>query len=528
MNGPLVCLTLTGRTLEEDLSLVKKYEKLIDVVELRADLLNEDEQLYVKRFPALIYHPCILSIRRDIDGGKYSSGEFSRTNLFGRAMAFANTNTSRNFAYVDFESDYHIPSIQDAAQAFGIKIIRSHYSISEPVTNLRQLCDSMRKTGFEIPKICFMPDSLSDVISLFKESAQINSYDHIIYAMGAEGFPSRILSGITHSMITYVYPESSISQKNENFLVDPIKIHQSYNFRNITDHTKIFAETGWPLNKPAAPAFFNDAFSKHNMNSVYIPIKSNMVSESINFCEQTGIKYLSVSKPFKETVLFYLSGKSPEVEQIGSCNAIISRQNKWFGYNTDIHGFKYALLDFLGPDTKIKKKKVSIIGAGGAAKAAAYVLKQLGAKVCIFNRSLPHAQQIANKYGFEFSLLDAHSVQKLGEYSYLIVQATSVGSDSDTISNMQNDPVYFYNFRGHELVFDLNYTQNITPVMKRAQNAGCRVCNGYKMMEYQFKLQFKLFTDVDYDFPEENPAEAVKEILKNQIKKDKKNGTFTS
>ena len=57
MNQPLVCMTLTGKTLEEDLKLVKKYEKYIDIVELRVDHLNEDEQLYARRFPAMIYQP---------------------------------------------------------------------------------------------------------------------------------------------------------------------------------------------------------------------------------------------------------------------------------------------------------------------------------------------------------------------------------------------------------------------------------------------------------------------------------------
>ena len=73
MNQPLICMTLTGKTLDEDLKLVKKYEKYIDLVELRVDHLNEDEQLNARRFPAMIYQPCILTIRRDIDGGKFTA-----------------------------------------------------------------------------------------------------------------------------------------------------------------------------------------------------------------------------------------------------------------------------------------------------------------------------------------------------------------------------------------------------------------------------------------------------------------------
>ena len=89
MATPLICMTLTGQTIEENINLVQKYQKYCDIVELRADHLLEDEQLLIRKFPALINKPCILTIRRNSDGGKWSGSEFSRTNLFGRALAFA-------------------------------------------------------------------------------------------------------------------------------------------------------------------------------------------------------------------------------------------------------------------------------------------------------------------------------------------------------------------------------------------------------------------------------------------------------
>jgi 3-dehydroquinate dehydratase/shikimate dehydrogenase len=191
-------MTLTCDTLAENVELVKKYEKEIDLVELRVDFLNEDEQLFVRKFPSMINLPCILTIRRDVDGGLFSGGEFSRTSLFARALAFANQDTAKNFAYVDFEDDFNIPSIQDAALAFGTRIIRSHHNMTEPVYDIVEKCNSMRKTGFEIPKIAFMPKQLSDVTRLFQEGKKVQG-DHILCAMGPEGMPSRILSTFSPS-----------------------------------------------------------------------------------------------------------------------------------------------------------------------------------------------------------------------------------------------------------------------------------------------------------------------------------------
>jgi len=92
----------------------------VDLLELRADFLDEDESLHIRKFPELARMPCILTIRRRVDGGKFVAGEGSRTMLFARAMAFADDQKpERNFQYVDFEEDFHIPSLQGASLAFG-------------------------------------------------------------------------------------------------------------------------------------------------------------------------------------------------------------------------------------------------------------------------------------------------------------------------------------------------------------------------------------------------------------------------
>ena len=503
MGQPLICMTLTGKTIEEDIKLSQKYEKFCDVLELRADHLDENEQLLIRKFPALVKKPCILTIRRDSDGGLWTGNDFSRTNLFGRALAFADPDKKRNFAYVDFEEDYHIPSIQDAAMAFGVRIIRSCHNMTEPIHNLRKRCDAMRKTGYEIPKIAFMPKTLSDIVNLFHESSLMTNYDHILVAMGAEGMPSRILTSISNSFITYTSPQETADKTASIGHIDPVVLNDLYNFKGISKSTQLFGITGWPLVKTSSPEIHNMGYRHHGIDAVYFPIRSQLISESLNFAEQLDVKGMSVTIPFKESVLYYLHELSPEVMQIGACNTVVRKNYKWIGYNTDCTGFERALLEFIG-NVKTRKMKVAIIGAGGAAKAIAYVLKQMGARVCIFNRSLNHAKQLAERYGFEYCMLEPDCAPILDEYSNLIVQTTSVGATKEikpgsSPSNEPNDPIYFYNFRGNEILFDILYRPAITPVMKRASLAGCRVSNGYKMLEYQAYAQFKLFTGQDFE-----------------------------
>ena len=497
MSQPLICMTLTGKTIEENLKLVKKYEKFVDIVELRVDHLVEDEQLYARKFPSLIYHPCILTIRRDVDGGLFNGGEFARTTLFARALSFAKQDNTRNFAYVDFEEDFHIPSIEDAAQAFGVKIIRSVHNMKGPIHNLKERCDSMRKTGYEIPKIAFKVNRLSDVTNLFYEGSQLIDYDHIFCAMGPEGFPSRILPAFSDSFLSYTSPEETVKNTATIGHIDPFTINNLYNFRNITKQTSLFGITGWPLAKTSSPEIHNAGYRNIGLDAVYIPVRSPLVSESLNFAEKLGMKGLSVTVPHKESVLFYVNEQSPEVMQIGACNTVVRKNDKWYGYNTDAFGFKRALEEFLG-GVRIKHKKVAVIGAGGAAKAIVYVLKQMGAKVCIFNRTLSHAKQLAEKYDFKYCELGASCVEQLSEYSNLIIQTTSIGMTTESPQEII-DPIPFYNFTGNELLFDIIYKPATTPLMRRAAVSGCRVCNGYKMLEYQAYEQFKLFTGHDYE-----------------------------
>lgn len=498
MGQPLICLTLTGATLQENVALVKKYVPYVDIVELRVDHLNEDEQLNVRKFPSMINVPCILTIRRIIDGGKYKGSESSRTVLFAKALAFADNNPHKNFAYVDFEDDFHVPALQDAAQAFGIKIIRSFHDFENPVKNLRQRFEQMRKSEYEIPKIAFMPKTLSDVTNLFKECEEITDIEHIVCAMGNLGLPSRILAYKLNSYLTYVSPVETVSKVNGIGHIDPITLNELYNFRNLNQKTNIFAVTGFPLKVTSSPMIHNKGYKKHDLNNIFIPLASTSIKESLSFAEQIGIRGMAVTVPYKEDLLPHLEEIDEDVGEIGACNTICYEEDHWVGHNTDAYGFSRALQEFLGVK-KLRRRRVAIIGAGGAAKAIAYAVKHLGGKACIFNRTVETAKNLAERFGFEYAKLGPESIDVLDRYSDIIIQTTKVGMNSTGLSCEENNPIYYYDFRGTENLMDIVYDPEITPVMSVAQKAGCKVLNGFAMLKYQGYKQFKYFTGVDYE-----------------------------
>lgn len=497
MNRPYICLTLTCNTIQENLALIEKYRPYIDIVELRADYLDEDECLHIRKFPHLANIPCILTIRRRIDGGAYFGGEAARTMLFARAMAFADQDQHNNFNYVDFEDDFHIPSLQDAAMAFGTRIIRSYHDMKGPVENIIEKCNAMRKTGYEIPKIAFTPNSLKDVTHLFEVARDFKEYEHILCAMGEFGTPSRILAYKTHSFLTYVSPKETMQNTQVIGHIDPVELNEIYHFKELNESTKIYGITGYPLKFTSSPELHNKGYKKNNLNAVYIPIRGNNISDVVEFCDSVGVEGLSVTVPHKESVLSEIDDIDEEVGEIRASNTIVKQDGKWMGHNTDASGFAEALREFLGVD-KLRRRRVAIVGAGGAAHAIAYAIKKMGGRACIFNRTIANAKALADKYGFEYAVLSPDALLEFEVYSDIIIQTTSVGAGSDGNPDPKNDPIYFYNFRGTEYVYDIIYNPEVTPMMNRAIAAGCRVANGKSMLKYQGYRQFKIFTGVDY------------------------------
>ncbi|MGL4987027.1 MAG: type I 3-dehydroquinate dehydratase, partial [Treponemataceae bacterium] len=402
MQKPKICLSLTGSTLAENVETVEKYRNYIDLVDLRVDYLTTDERLYIRKFPNLVDVPCILSIRRKIDGGFYDEGEVTRTILFARALAFMSNEIGKKFAFIDFEEDFSVPSLYDAAIAFGTKIIRSFYKTDSTITDINDHIKRLRRTKFEIPKITCAPQCLDELTAIFSEAQKLNNEEMIINPIGPFSLPSRLLASKLHSSIIYTAPHESSKQLDLQEEIDPIVLFESYHFDSINSFTNLYGITGLPLDTTKNPFFHNTQYKSKNLRNVYISLPSKNIKESLDFAEQLGIKGLTIVSPFKKDVLDYVSEVSDDCAAVGACNLVLYNDNKWIGYNTEGRAFVQILMKFLGIKN-LKGSRIAIIGAGGGGYAAAYAVKMLKGKACIFNRTVGSAKMLAEKYHFAWS-----------------------------------------------------------------------------------------------------------------------------
>lgn len=250
----------------------------------------------------------------------------------------------------------------------------------------------------------------------------------------------------------------------------------------INAQTKICCLIGNPVAHSLSPPIHNAAYQKLGINYVYLAFRITDLAKAITGIREFGIKGISVTIPYKEKILKYLDDLDPLARKIGAVNTVVNHSGFLKGYNTDCWGAIKALKE----KTKLYRKKVAILGAGGACRAIASGLKEEGAKIILINRSIEKAKKLAK----EFLLDDYFPLERIDmiKKAEIIINATSVGTlSNESLINKEM-------LESKQIVFDIVYNPKETKLIKEAKASGCRVVYGYKMLLYQAVYQFKLFT----------------------------------
>jgi 3-dehydroquinate dehydratase/shikimate dehydrogenase len=506
---PKLCLSLTGSTIAKNLAAIDRYRGLIDMAELRADYLDPEEQFLIRSFPEKAGLPTILTVRRKADGGRFEQGEGVRLVILAKGLSFAESDKRKNFAFVDIEHDLQIPAIQEAARTFGTRIIRTLHCMDGVPSNLESLWRELADNPYEIPKLAVRVKTLADTETLLRLFAGTGALSgasdgqgavqqRIIIGSGDYGFCTRVLAKRMGSMVVYASAVKAGLEQSAPGQLDPETYLATYRGKQAEPGWNLYGILGGPsVLGSLSPAIHNSGFSTLGVKAMYVPFPADDLESFLRITEILNIRGFSVTVPFKEKILPRLSSKSAEVEAIGACNTAVRGSKGWAGYNTDAYGFKRAVIEFLGTGD-LKGVKACIVGAGGAARAVAYTLHELGANACIINRNLTKAKRLAERYGFRWSGMTERAVELVERHNDLIIQTTSVGMDGGT----PGDPIEWYEFNGREAVFETIYNPTETQLLRRAKAAGCRVTSGVGMLQAQAAAQFSLFTGLEY--PERN------------------------
>ena len=280
----------------------------------------------------------------------------------------------------------------------------------------------------------------------------------------------------------------------------------------IDGKTKILGVIGDPIEHTFSPAMHNAGLKALDLNYIYLPfhVKEEKLRECIEGAKAIGIRGLNVTIPHKTNVIKHLDEVDQVASMIGAVNTIQFNYNEFNessskdndinvttkGFNTD----GYGCVREKEKKTSIKDKKVTITGAGGAARAVAFQIANGGiSELSILNRNLSKAQSLAddlktslNGIGIDIDI-NAYDLDSLkGELSKsdIFIDTTPIGM----YPNVDDKPIASADMLHEDLlVNDIVYTPMETSLIREAKLANATVVPGYKMLLYQGIRSFEIW-----------------------------------
>lgn len=250
--------------------------------------------------------------------------------------------------------------------------------------------------------------------------------------------------------------------------------------------SEIFAVFGNPIGHSLSPIMHNAAFKRMKISAHYVPFCVKNVEDAVRGIRGLDIRGVSITIPFKTTVMPYLDEVDESSLRIGAVNTILNVDNgRLKGFNTDWIGLNRDLEESL----EIRGKTFAILGAGGAARAAVFGILKEGGIPVIFNRTIETAEKVAREFACPFYALS--EIEKIK--ADCLINTTSAGMAPD----IDKSPLMKESLMNFRWVVDIIYNPLKTKLLRAAEEAGCIVLDGVGMFVHQGAEQTKIWTGME-------------------------------
>lgn len=251
------------------------------------------------------------------------------------------------------------------------------------------------------------------------------------------------------------------------------------------DDTKLFAVAGNPILHSRSPGMFQAAFKAGSVDAVYLRFAASKADEIARMARSMHIQGFNITSPYKEKILPFVDDMDGTARRSGAVNTMVLDKGKLVGFNTDVEGAREALL---GHDVAMCRKKAIILGAGGAAKAAALALISQGAFVTLVNRTIERAQNIAGTFSCRAAPVEA--IPREMDDADILISCISEGVSL----------VPRHRLRKGLVVLDANYREE-TPLVRDAKARECTLIDGREWLLFQGACAFRHFTGLEPPVP---------------------------
>jgi 3-dehydroquinate dehydratase/shikimate dehydrogenase len=301
----------------------------------------------------------------------------------------------------------------------------------------------------------------------------------VALAMGPSGIPSRLLGPLWGSAFTYAAPLNQSPAAAGQIPAEVMR--QVYRVDRLDNHTRLYGVLGSHASMSLSPAMQNAAFQAKHVNAVFLPCETKKLSDFLTFARELDLQGFAITMPYKRAILRALDWVDPLANRIAACNTVALQRGRWLGWNTDAA----AVVEVLTKRLRLAGSRILILGAGGAARGAAYAVRAEGAEVIIAARREPAARALAR--GVAAQVVPWGSAEGLEVDA--VINATPVG----TYPHVDSAPIDLARLRVR-VVFDMVYYPLSTRLLNEARGRGLTTISGLEMLVAQGARQFEIWT----------------------------------
>jgi 3-dehydroquinate dehydratase / shikimate dehydrogenase len=494
-----VCVAIIGSTAAEMLEKASAVVKETPFLEFRLDYLEKPLLALPKLkhfFTDNTAATGIATCRRTANGGKFSGKVVDEIEVLSKAA-------TAGFHIVDVELESAEAMKKGELQHLrdtGVAIIISHHDYAA-TKDLEGIYKRIVPFHPDFIKIVPTAKTLTDNVTLMRFIERMEDHSNIIgICMGDAGIISRVLGVRAGSAFTFA--AASTGEETGPGQIAARTLIETYRIDQVDAATKVYGVAGNPIRSSLSPIMMNTAFRRETVNAVYLALQANKLSDLLKLVHEIPIQGLSVTMPLKQEIMAHLEKTDPLSAKIGACNTVLRAQDgKLYGFNTDVAGITGPLEKRMS----LRGAKVLVLGAGGAARAAVFGLRDKGAEVFILNRTSETAQKLARQSGSKTIKKDAVAKTSFDA----IVNATPIG-----MAGIKAPQLLEAKDLNTKLVFDLVYNPLETPLLRMARQKGIPIITGIEMFVQQGARQFEIFTGKPA--PEEEMLRVVIHALRQQ------------
>ena len=493
-----VCVAIIGATPAEMLEKASAVVKETPFLEFRLDYLEKPLLALPKLKQFLSENTAVTAIatcRRAANGGKFSGNLAAEMEILSKAA-------TSGFHIVDLELESAESLKKGELQKLretGVALIVSHHDFTA-TKDLDGIFKRIEPFQPDFIKIVPTAKTLTDNVTLMRFIERMDDHSNIVgVCMGDAGIISRVLGLRAGSAFTFA--AATAGEETAPGQIAARTLIETYRIDQVDAATKVYGVAGNPIRSSLSPIMMNTAFRRETVNAVYLALQANKLSDLLKLVHEIPIQGLSVTMPLKQEIMAHLEKTDPLSAKIGACNTVLRQDGKLYGFNTDVAGIT-------GPIEKrmsLRGAKALVLGAGGAARAAVFGMRDKGAEVFILNRTAETAQKLARQSGSKTIKKDA-----LAKTTFdVIVNATPIG-----MTGIKGAPILEAADLNTKLVFDLVYNPLETPLLRLARQQSIPIITGIEMFVQQGARQFEIFTGKPA--PEEEMLRVVIHALRQQ------------